>query len=436
MIEEFDARKTVTELLSLIKHYGINDIRVKRLMLALASDPNPETARLIIKLIEPWIHYSNSFLSPFTKPAPEAVEGTIKLGFTEQGLPVGFDEMDRHVLILGRTGVGKTTLLLMAFAQITACKLWNAENHPYAWIFTKSVDITELLLLQQNILTVDFDGSVKINLLEPPDTLTFEEWAPIFADIFIQGFRLYDGSKNFLLEHLQNLYRNSANTGYIPSLMDFYHYIKLLRFPLASRTSRYQESILNRLGGLISGNLGKVFNSSKSHIKDISNSHCIFLISSLYSEMQVFVVNMLLAWLFYQKSHKRIDMPEHEHFIGIDDALLLFDISFEKRPDLGMPILHHLLATVRKAGITLIVTAQTPSSLGSSIFSHVGLTAMMSLADGQDIERMTRMIGIREQTQKQFCYTIPERQAVVKMTRYPDPFVLIVPERKNAKKLV
>ena len=37
------------------------------------------------------------------------------------------------------------------------------------------------------------------------------------------------------------------------------------------------------------------------------------------------------------------------YFIGIDDANLIFDISFEKRPDLGLPIIHHLLTTVRKS---------------------------------------------------------------------------------------
>jgi DNA helicase HerA-like ATPase len=117
-MENFDARKTVTELLKLKKQYGIQDIRVDRLLLSLAADPDPDTARLIVELIEPWIRYSNNFLSPYTKPTQEAVEGTIKLGFTEQGLPVGFDEKDRHLLILGRTGVGKTTLLLLIFAQI------------------------------------------------------------------------------------------------------------------------------------------------------------------------------------------------------------------------------------------------------------------------------------------------------------------------------
>jgi hypothetical protein len=306
----------------------------------------------------------------------------------------------------------------------------------YAWIFAKSLELMEMHLLKQDILTVDFDGSVKINLLEPPDTLTPEEWAPIFADIFIQGFRLYDGSKNFLLECLQQIYRNFEDTGYIPSLIDLYYYIKALKFPIGSRFAHFRESLLNRIGGLISGVLGRVFDCSRGHIKDLFNNHCIFLISSLQSEVQIFVVNMLLAWLFYQKSHKRIEIPENEHFIGLDDCLLIFDISYERRPDLGMPVIHNLLATVRKAGITIIAAAQTPSSLGSSIFSHVGLTAMMSLSDGQDVERMIRMMGIKDPAQKQFCYTIPQRQAVVKMARYPEPFVLIVPERKNEPKLV
>lgn len=127
---------------------------------------------------------------------------------------------------------------------------------------------------------------------------------------------------------------------------------------------------------------------------------------------------------------------ENWKFIGIDDANLLFDASFEKRPDLGLPIIHHLLTTVRKSRMNIFCCTQTPHQLGASINSNSALKIMFSLSNGQDIEFMHKSIGNLDKDQKAFTYNLRERQIIIKNTlRFPIPILGIVPELPPAREV-
>ncbi len=293
------------------------------------------------------------------------------------------------------------------------------------WLFVKAQDMRSLLKVERNILIVTFN-EIKLNPLEPAPGMKEAEWASIFADLWIQAFRLYEGSKGFLIECLNYLYRKYNSLGYYPSLFDLYYYVRALQFPAISRNARYQESILNRLGGMIHSSLASVFDCSRGHINDLINCHAIFEILYLTSEQQVFIVNYLLSYLFY---YKLIHETGLRHFVGIDDANLIFDISFEKRPDLGLPIIHHLLTTVRKNRINIFCCTQTPHQLGASIHSNAFAKIMFSLSNGKDLEFMFQSMGIKDEEQRDYCYKLKPREMIIKFSsRHQEPFIALVPE--------
>jgi hypothetical protein len=282
-----------------------------------------------------------------------------------------------------------------------------------------------LLSVSKDVLVVTFD-QIKLNPLEPPLKMTFIEWATVFADFWIQAFRLYEGSKGFLIECLNNLYTKYSSLGYYPSLFDLYDYVRSLKFPAISRMSRYQESVLNRLGGLIHSAMCQVFDCSRGHMTALINNHVIFEILYLTSEQQVFMVNYLLSYLF---NHKLITETGLRHYVGIDDANLIFDVGLEKRHELGLPIIHHLLTTVRKTKINIFACTQTPHQVGASIHSNSFAKAMFSLSHGKDIEFMQKSMGITNKDQKEYCYKLQPREMIVKFSmRYQEPFLAIVDE--------
>ena len=420
----YKAKNKTTDFIQRLKRSSLPQEVVNAIELDIASDDNPS------RLAE---EYEGDFLVPLTMlpqkspfPLPdENIDGKLRFGIAENGLEAGLDPENCHVLIAGQTNCGKSTLLKVIFSE--ALQLKEDKEKIICWLFVKAQDMRSLLNVSKDILVVTFN-EIKINPLEPVAGMKDVEWASIFADLWIQAFRLYEGSKGFLVECLNSLYLKHKDTGYCPSLFDLYYYVKSMHFTAISRTSRYQESILNRLGGLIFGSLGDVFNCSRGHTSDLINNHAIFEILYLTSEQQVFMVNYFLSYLFY---HKMINESNLRHFVGIDDANLIFDKSFEQRPDLGLPIIHHLLTTVRKNKINIFCATQTPHQLGASIHSNSFAKIMFSLSYGKDWEFMFQSAGIKDEEQRAYCFKLKPREMVIKFSsRYQDPFVAFVPEVK------
>ncbi|MCG8634516.1 MAG: hypothetical protein MI863_11855 [Desulfobacterales bacterium] len=390
---------------------------------------NPVTAKmalsdpeLIIQKLEHVNSVSEMFKGAFEHP-DKSVDELIKCMITENSIPVGFNPVDCHVLIAGQTGCGKSTLLKLMFSQIL--KLESCGAPFKTWLFVKAQDMRPLLQMNPNIVVTSLKG-IKINPLEPPLGITPKNWAMIFVDVWIQAFRLYDASKAFLIECISELYQVFAKHNHFPSLFDLYGYVKGLKFSGFSRTARYQESVLNRLSGMLYGSLGEVFDCSRGHTNLFIHRNVIFELLYLPIEQQVFLTNYLLSYLFNSKLTKETPV---RHFVGIDDANQIFDASYEKRPDLGLPIIHHLLTTVRKAKINVFALTQTPHQVGASIHSNAFAKIMFSLSNGKDIELMQQSMGIMDPQQKDYCYCVPPREAIVKFSaRYQHPFIARVPE--------
>lgn len=289
------------------------------------------------------------------------------------------------------------------------------------WFFTKSKEGRKLLHIEKDILIVLFQGSIKFSTLLAPKNFPQSAWNNAWADIFVQAFGIYDGTKNFLIEHLKRLFSRIKN----PSLRDFYHQIKTTKYPLMSRYARYQESALNRLGGILSSPISNAIDCRDISIELFSNYNVIFEIQYLTAEQQVVIVNILLSWLYYYKLYNNIDIT---HFVGIDDANLVFDKSFENRPDRGLPIISHLLSTVRKSKINVICCSQIPHQLGASIHSNSFTKIMFTLANGKDIECMVQSMGITDPEQRQYCYQLDLQEMLIKFSaRYQEPFLAYVP---------
>jgi hypothetical protein len=211
----------------------------------------------------------------------------------------------------------------------------------------------------------------------------------------------------------------------MPTIHDLHRLIQVKKYSQHARTARYQESALNRLEGIIAS-MGKTLTYPCIALEELAKRNVIFDIQGLTSEQQIFVTNILLTWLFYYKLYHN---DENYHFVGIDDAQLVFDRSFEYRPDHGLPIISHLISTVRKSKVNVLVAGQIPSQLASSIHANSFTKIMFSLAYGKDIDCMAQSMGLSNVEQLQYCHRLGLREIVVKFSgRYQEPFLAHVPE--------
>jgi hypothetical protein len=71
--------------------------------------------------------------------------------------------------------------------------------------------------------------------------------------------------------------------------------------PRYSRSSGYQDSVINRLGGMLKGPLGKVFDCSLGYEEFMLSHNAIFEIENLTRQQQIFIVNLLMTKLFRYK---------------------------------------------------------------------------------------------------------------------------------------
>jgi len=418
------------EFVNFLKKRGLMNEKNQAICLDIATQSGDKNLiSSYLQDLAPEIIMSQLSGSPFDIPDP-SVCAPIGIAKTENGLVAGLFPDNVHILIAGQSGSGKSTLLKIIFSQAllfnkSDLALTGQMEKIVCWLFVMAHDMRSLLKYDPDILIVTFN-EIKLNPLEPPPGMKPVEWASVFADFWIQAFRLYEGSKGFLIECLNALYKKNSSLGYYPSLFDLYYYVRALKFPLISRSARYQESILNRLGGLIFSSLSDVFNCSRGHINDLIRNHAIFEILYMPAESQIFMVNYLLSYLYHFKLLHETGL---RHFVEKDDANLIFDKSYESRPDIGLPIIHHLLTTVRKNKITIFAATQTPHQLGASIHSNAFAKIMFSLSNGVDFEFMQRSMGIRDPEQKAYCYKLKPREAVIKFSaRYQEPFIGIVPE--------
>lgn len=365
---------------------------------------------------------SKSLYGPFGRPDRD-VTGLFKFAHA-RNIPVGLNPEECHVLVAGQTGCGKSTLIKVLFSQVLGfARIYAA---PFiVWMFAKADDLRPLLMIHQDITVVQFK-EIKLNPLEPPRGTGAVEWASVFVDFFNQALGLMGATRALLVESLSILYEAYGKHGYYPSLIDLYIYIKNQKYPGFSRTARYQESLVNRLTGLLNGPLGNVFDCSRGHINALTEMNAIFEVQHLTTEQEVFMVNYFVSYLFHKKLANKTNV---RHFVAVDDANAIFDASYEKRPEYGLPVIHHLLTTVRKSLINMFVLTQTPHQIGASILSNSFAKIMFSLSNGKDIEFMRTCMGIKEPAQIEHCYGLAPREAVIKFSsRYPAPFVAQVPK--------
>ncbi|MFC1716571.1 ATP-binding protein [Candidatus Poribacteria bacterium] len=361
---------------------------------------------------------------PFQFP-PEDIYGPINTGYSEvNGNPAGIYPGDVHLLIVGASNMGKSTLnrhVMRGYMNAGIPILVIDFENEYPALLNDA---------RINVLGVD---TLRWNPLEVPPGMDPILYRQMFCSVFSDQLGLLIASKGFLLKAVDALYKLYGvydGSGNYPSMFELADFLKkmLERQKSNTRTYTYGEVCLNRAEGFTLALPHVLDCSTGMPLHTLTRGHTILSLHGIDFEYQALFVNLILSWLCCHRIANGLrNNPTYDLAVFIDEAQRLFDAQLERRQYQGIPTISHLIATVRKYNLKICVSAQQPSLLASSIKANSFCKIMLALGEGGDIMDMgTSMFLTPEQTY--YSRKLERGQAIVKFSgRWTEPFIIRIP---------
>lgn len=418
--------KDLGELLQLAEKAGVqDDDRVKKALAVLWLNPENHTLRTSLQkfLLHKATPQTVDPLPFPTLPKPEEIGGEIPLGTTLTGTQVGLqrEEILQGILITGRSGAGKTNL-----NYVIARELWD-RNIPWLAIDLSKRNFRHLIPAIPDLIVIPWN-ELRFNPLRNPPGTDPRLWCQIFCDITCQVFGLQAASKSMTLDCVTDLYDTHfvythGGTGFYPTVRELDSLLRERRKKTKSRVDMdYIDRCRNKTLTILNV-LPEVTGVSKGFPEHLLGRPMVLELVGLTSELQNWLVNLLLAWLvsYVEVNEKPGGLKE---VIFVDEAARVFGKQFRAGEE---SYLSQMARRVRQYGLALVVSDQMISSLDDSIKANSYTKICFCQGWARDIEETRRTLRLDgEQTNE--LSRLPVGEAVVRLSgRYTEPFILKVP---------
>lgn len=317
-------------------------------------------------------------------------------------------EWIRHCGIFGKTGSGKTTLMVRILKEL--CE----KDKPFL-IFDYKRNYRDLLkhpdFEKQNILIftvgrndmVPFQFNPKIG---PPGVEEYV-WIKQLAQIIEKVYLLGPGAHDVFMESAgMNTFREMRE--------------KVLRQKKRARELLWWASVKRTLNAINYPGLGEVVNCQKGYpIDELLGKKVILELDGLSDSDQAFIIGSLLLWIY----HYRMRQPEREvlkHFIIIEEAHHLFLLD-RKEEDIADIIMRE----IREFGEAIIIIDQHPSKMSVSALGNLSTKFALTLSLNQDVAALANAMLLGKEERK-YLAMLTLGQCVCRSDRFPHPLLLSI----------
>lgn len=356
---------------------------------------------------------------PDTDTATTRGVDQLELGSTKTGDRVGVpeDALTKHMLVVGQSGAGKTTLFYNVMQQLSV---------PF-WAFDLKRDYRHLTTDLDDLIVLPWQ-QLKFNPLVPPQGVDLRRWAQVFSEIFSHATALLSGSKNYLMKQLIELYRlyglfDQREPPY-PSLFELKQLMKRDKINYMRQSSKYRDTVVNRVEAMTL-TAGSIFDCSQGiPIEALLDRNVVFEFDGLARDTQNFVMEILFAFVFeYRLAQQHRDSGLH-HVFFLDEGKRVFSVYKERQDAAGIPAIDELTAKMREFGEGLVVADQEASKLTDSIKANTDTKLLLATGDRQQFHEMTAAMQLSER-QRAVAETLDVGQAVMQTGGHdPVPVVL------------
>ncbi|MCR8470769.1 MAG: ATP-binding protein [Candidatus Korarchaeota archaeon] len=354
-----------------------------------------------------------------------ATRGDIHVGWQLQGCErvapfyMKIEDLRRHVLILGRTGSGKTRLARIIIEQLLDKKNANI------WIFDFHKEYLDLA--QSGYFEVYEPGTVErplcLNMFESAKEEP-ESYSTFLAAVLLETIRLKEEEVTAQMERALSYAVWSTVTSEEPNpktfLRKLFDWCKSTEsdFPAAMYTF---YALTNRLKSLFSGVSKNIFWVYRSNIdvERLLEKNVIFDLSYLFKRNLkreiLLLVNILMRYLtmtLFQRTKLVGDKEPPKLLVLIEEGRYL--IPWRKiNSTIETTAIEDFATLARKYGLGLIVLSQSPYLISSDIISNAGTIFLMNS------EIPEREYSIIDDELRRFIQVMPPKQAIVKLSTEP-----------------
>ena len=317
-------------------------------------------------------------------------------------------EWIKHCGIFGKTGSGKTTLMVSILKEL--CR----KDKPFL-IFDYKRNYRDLLkhpdFENQNILifTVGRNNVVpfQFNPKAGPEGVEEYVWIKQLAQIIEKVYLLGPGANDVFME--------SAGMDTFRQMQE-----KVLKQKKRARELLWWASVKRTLNAINYPGLGEVVNCQRGYpIPELLNKRVILELDGLSDSDQAFIIGSLLLWIY----HYRMRQPEREvlkHFIIIEEAHHLF-LETRKEEDIADIIMRE----IRELGEAIIVIDQHPSKMSVSALGNLSTKFALTMSLNQDVAALANAMLLGKDERK-YLSMLTLGQCVCRSDRFPLPVLLTI----------
>jgi hypothetical protein len=355
-------------------------------------------------------------------PEKEEINGEIKIGKVFQGnkelydFGISKEELNQHMLIVARSGFGKTTLIIQIMRQLIENKI------PFI-VFDYKRDYRHLIRHFQELVVLSW-RDLRINPLEPPPGVSFQEWKQQFLNIFGHVQAVWHGSTQYLLEAIDKACEEKKG---LVTLEDVYKKIVEAN-ETTKKMQEYASVVETRLYGLLS-KLGETINNERTLIdmEKLLQLPVVIELDGLGRDEASILALWLFYWIYAYRKAKSI-RGRLLHVLIIDEAKRIFTASEQYSQTTteysGVPPADLVCDEIRDFGEAIIASDQEPTKLSDSLKANTYTKITGYLGNGKDINDIAEAMDLSEDERK--VITKLERgEWLVKLAgRYVKPFTI------------
>ncbi len=339
------------------------------------------------------------------------------------------DEWLSHIAIVGRSGSGKTNLVLHLINQLIL------HQKPF-WIFDFKRNYRDLLNTFNDLSVYTIGRNVanitNFNPLVPMDD-PHNHIRRIVA-LICKAYFLGEGAYSLLVKCLDQLYQNfgvySGNVEKYPTFANVLQWLESYKPKSGARDGQWLQSTLRAVKVLTFGVMGKAINSQQAFpLKEVLGKRIIFELDALSKQDKIFFLGLLLH---YRHEYK-LSNAEREK---LQDVLVIEEAHHllpKKSIVEEESILETLLREERELGTSIIVIDQLASRLSDIAFANTATTFGLNQKHKADINTIANAVLLGDEDKKGLSKLKIGYAIVRQQDRWPKPFLLKIPHFKIEK---